>query len=165
MGAYREAANLPLDQIRKLAAAKYITGSSFAKYTNTEAELRSDEHSSKMADKNLSLLTVASYTSELFERTQINSRKVAKQMTYSATPDWEVKKADFDIDYTVMKKQENPHILSYLVKHHIADNYSNHLKIHIDGSVLQNEAADAFFLFFFSLLSLYQSLKQKRVST
>ena len=101
-----------------------------------------------MPDKNLSLLTIASYTSELFERTQMNPRKVAKQMTYSATPDWEVMKADFDIDYTVMKKQENPHILSYLIKHHIADIYSNHLNIHTDGSVLQNEAADAFFLFF-----------------
>ena len=86
-------------------------------------------------------------------------------MTYSATPDWEVKKADFDIDYNVMKKQENPHILSCLVKHHITDNYSDHLKIHIDGSLLQNETVDAFFPFYLLLLFLYQSLKQKLVST
>ena len=73
-------------------------------------------------------------------------------MTYSQTPAWELMKADhLDTYYTEMKKKENPHILLYLAKSHIADNYSNHLKIHTDGSVLQNEAANAFFLFFFSL--------------
>ena len=41
----------------------------------------------------------------------MNSRKVAKKMIYSPTPDWEPMKADFDIDYIEMKKEENPHIL------------------------------------------------------
>ena len=38
-------------------------------------------------------------------------------------------------------KEENPHILSYLVQSHIANNYSNHLKVFTDGSVLENEQA------------------------
>ena len=40
-----------------------------------------------------------------------------------------------------MNKEENPHILSYLVQSHIANNYSNHLKVFTDGSVLENEQA------------------------
>ena len=50
-------------------------------------------------------------------------------MSYSLIPDWELMTADFNIDYTEMKKEENPHILSYLVKYHIAENYPNHLKM------------------------------------
>ena len=50
-------------------------------------------------------------------------------------------KADFDIDYTEMMKEEKPHVLAYLVKSHIADNCSNHLKMFTDGSVLENEQA------------------------
>ena len=62
-------------------------------------------------------------------------------MSYSPTPDWELMKADFDINYTEMNKEENPHILSQLIQSHIANNYSNHLKIFTDGSVLENEQA------------------------
>ena len=55
-------------------------------------------------------------------------------------------KADFDIDYTEMMKEEKPHVLAYLVKSHIADNCSNHLKMFTDGSVLENEQGGAGFL-------------------
>ena len=52
----------------------------------------------------------------------MNSRKAAKQMIYSPTPDWELMKADFDIQYTEIKKEENTHSLLYIVKSHLADN-------------------------------------------
>ena len=45
-----------------------------------------------------------------------------------------------------MKKEENRHILSYIVKSHLADNNSNHLKIYTDGSVVENEQAGAGFV-------------------
>ena len=98
-----------------------------ANHTNTEVEVRSDTHFFKMATTNLSLLTIASNTSELFQKTPRNPRKVAKQMSFSPLPAWELMKADYDINYTdtkkkKKKKRENPHILSYLVKSHIADN-------------------------------------------
>ena len=35
-------------------------------------------------------------------------------MIYSPNPDWQPMKADFDIDYTEMKKEDNPHILIYI---------------------------------------------------
>ena len=66
-------------------------------------------------------------------------------MIYSPTPDYELMKADFDTEYTEMKKEENRHILSYIVKSHLADN-SNHLKIYTDGSVVENEQAGAGFV-------------------
>ena len=34
-------------------------------------------------------------------------------MVYSPSPAWELTKADFNIGYTEMNKEENPHILSY----------------------------------------------------
>ncbi|MCB4762176.1 MAG: hypothetical protein LGB06_07975 [Sulfurovum sp.] len=40
-----------------------------------------------------------------------------------------------------MNKEENPHILLYIVKSHLTHNYSNHLKIYTDGSALENEQA------------------------
>ena len=67
-------------------------------------------------------------------------------MIYSPTPDYELMKADFDTEYTEMKKEENRHILSYIVKSHLADNNSNHLKIYTDGSVVENEQAGAGFV-------------------
>ena len=71
----------------------------------------------------------------------MNPRKVAKQMSYSQTPAWELMKADhLDTDYTEMKKEEHPHILLYLAKSHIADNYSDHLKMFTDGSLLENDS-------------------------
>ena len=48
-------------------------------------------------------------------------------MTYSPTPAWELMKANFDIEYTEMKNEENPHILSYkntIVKSHLAGSYA-----------------------------------------
>ena len=104
----------------------------------------SDKKNSKSSNKNLSLLTIASYSSGVFEKTQLNCRKVAKQMIYSPTPEWELMKADFDKEHTEMKKEDNPHILSYIVISHFPDTCSNRLKMYTDGSVLKNEAGAGF---------------------
>ena len=37
---------------------------------------------------------------------KVNSRKIAKQMSYSPIPAWELMKADFKINYTDMKKKK-----------------------------------------------------------
>ena len=44
------------------------------------------------------------------------------------------------------KKGGNPHILSYLLKSCVADNYSNHLRMFTCGPVLENEQAGAGFI-------------------
>ena len=99
MGSCRQAGILPLDEIGKLAAAKYIIRNlTIANLTNTEVELRSDKHFSKRANKNLSLLTIASYTSDLFEKTQINEfQQSCKTNDYLYSID--LHKADFDTEY------------------------------------------------------------------
>ena len=57
LGSCRQTGILPLDEIRKLAAVKYvIKGSSVAYHTNTEVKLRSDKYFSKRANKNYSLV-------------------------------------------------------------------------------------------------------------
>ena len=67
-GASREAGVLPPDEIRKLAAKYIIRNSTVANRTNADVELRSGKQFSKRANKNLGLLTIASYTSDLFEK-------------------------------------------------------------------------------------------------
>ena len=57
-------------------------------------------------------------------------------------------KADFKINYTDMKKKkrerkENPNFLSFLLRSHIADNYS--IIWNLYRSVLENEQASAGF--------------------
>ena len=113
LGAYREAGIFPLDEMRKLAAAAYIRNSIVANHTNTETELMSDKPFSKSSNKNLSV-NHSLILFWLFEKIQLNCRKVAKQMIYSPTPEWEPMKADFDKEHTEMKKEDNPHILIYI---------------------------------------------------
>ena len=74
----------------------------------------------------------------MFEKTQINPRTIAKHISYCPVPAWELMKADFDVE---MKKEETSHILSYSVKSHIDDSYSNHFKMSTDESVSENECA------------------------
>ena len=82
-------------------------------------------------------------------------------MICSPTPDWELLKADFDIEYTDMNKEENPIFLSYIVKSHLTHNYSNHFKIYTDGSVLENEQAGAEFVIP-EIKTIYIYIKKKR---
>ena len=106
-------ANEAFGTLRKLASAKcIIRGFSVANHTNIEVELSSDKHFSKRANKNLSLLTIGSYTSELFEKTQFSNSSLGTdegRLRYR-----------LHIDHMDM---------SYLVKSHIADNFSIHSNI------------------------------------
>ena len=69
----------------------------------------------------------------------INTDLIASRNQNTPIPPWELTKAHFDIDHTLTKKDENPHILATSVRSHLADNYSNHLKVFTDGSVLGNQ--------------------------
>ena len=71
----------------------------------------------------------------------MNPRKAAKQKSYSPVSAWELVKADFDVDYSKRKKEENINILSYSVKSHFADNCFNHFHIFTRGSVLKKRTS------------------------
>ena len=82
---YREAGILPLDEYRKLAAAKYVIRAfNVDNCTNKELELKSDVHFPKRSNQTPSLLTLASYTSDIFEKCQIDPKLVATKMSVGA---------------------------------------------------------------------------------
>ena len=91
-------------------------------------------------------MSVATYTADLFTASRVNSQVVAPRSPVSPIPSWELSKPNFDIDYTPLIKNENPNILSSVVKSHIEANYMNHLKVFTDGSVLDNRQAGAAFV-------------------
>ena len=123
-----------------------VRGSSVTNYTDSELVFRSDLNFSKRSRKNSSLLTLASYTSDIFEHTDTKPKEVAKFLTSPPIPEWELARANFDIDHTDLKKTENPNILAQLVRSHIDTNYSRHCKVFTDGSVLDNGQAGAGFV-------------------
>ena len=106
--------------LRKWAAAKcIIRGFSVANQTKTEVELSSDKHFSKRANKSINYRFVQFWI--VWENTIFFNSSLGTgegRLRYR-----------LHIDHMDMNKEENPHILSYLVKSHIADNFSNHLNI------------------------------------
>ena len=61
-------------------------------------------------------------------------------------PPWEHTLANFDIDYTDIKKDEDPNLLSIEVKSHLVSQYPYHLKVFTDGSVLESGKSGAAFI-------------------
>ena len=147
LGTYREANILPLDDYRKLTTAKYVLRS--ATITNSQSEesiIRSDTDFPKRAHSISSLETIATYTADYFNGTKINPDSISKRPFISSMPRWEQEKANFDINYTNLKKSDNINILAIDVKSHIQNNYPNHLKIYTDGSLLDNNKGGAAFI-------------------
>ena len=61
-------------------------------------------------------------------------------------PQWEHINAKFDTDYTDLKKSESTNILTIEVREHLINNCKNHIKIFIDGSVLDSLDSGAGFV-------------------
>ena len=138
---------MPLDEYRKLATAKYILRSSaVANSTETETIIRSDIDFPKRAKSISSQMSVATYTADLFDLSQVKPHNVAPRSPVSPVPSWELRKPTFDIDHTNLTKTENPNLLSVSVKSHMETNYISHLKVFTDGSVLDNKQAGAAFV-------------------
>ena len=144
---YKELGILPLDEYRQLATAKYILRSSAVDNSNeAETMIRSDIDFPKRAQSITSQMSVATYTSDLFDASQVIPRNVAPRSPVSPIPSWELRKPVFDIDHTDLTKNENINILSVSVKSHLETNYANHLKVFTDGSVIENRRAGAAFV-------------------
>ena len=136
--AYKAAGILPLDEYRKLSCAKYmVRASAVDNLTEPELHVRSDLHFPKRAQKVKILQTIATYTFDLFETSEINPYAVSPKLIYTPTPMWELRHAGFDIDYTDLKKNEHENILAAIAREHIQDQYYHSLKVYTDGSVLE----------------------------
>ena len=67
-----------------------------------------------------------------------NSIDISKTPVFPVVPQvppWEHKSANFDIDYTNIKKDEDQNLLTVEVRSHLEQHYYNHMKVFIDGSV------------------------------
>ena len=89
--------------------------------------------------------TIATFTSDWIDNSDVSSSNVNKLLLSTPIPSWELLSAQFDTDYSTIRKYENPHLLTNIARSHIADNYPNHLKVCTDGSVLENGYAGAGF--------------------
>ena len=145
--AYRAAGVLPLEDLRKLAASKYMLRSAATgSFSEKEIELKSDVHFAKRARQILSNQTINTYTSTVLQEAGINRKDITQRPSFSPIPNWELKRPDIENNFSQLKKSEFPHVvrsdfLSYVEKHHSLD-----LKIYTDGSVLDNKSSGAAFV-------------------
>lgn len=146
IGAYTLAGILPLDDVRKLAAASYIVRSQglSPNSTNEEVHIRSDIDFPKKARSVRLFKTIATYTADLFDSCDIKTESLTKASFLPPIPSWELKRASFDCDYISMKKSENPNIVSALAQEHLGSKYSNHLQVYTDGSVIDGIAGSGY---------------------
>ena len=143
---YREAGVLPLDQYRELAASKFVVRTlAHDNCIGEELNLKSDFDFPRRATNISSQVTIATYTSHLMERSNINIKNIQIKPSFSPLPLWEIPKPFFDIDYINSKKDENINFTTAIAKSHMHDKYQHHLQIFTDGSVLDNYNVGAAF--------------------
>ena len=144
--AYKLAGWLPLSDLRMISAANYITRSRLVDNSNSEeVVIRSDLDFPLRSRKMKCLQTIASYTSDLFNKSGVVLDNIAKS-PISPIPSWELERPYFDFEYVDIKKLENPNLLSSIVKEHLYEKYSNHFQVFTDGSVLENDNAGSGFV-------------------
>ena len=74
-------------------------------------------------------MPIGTYVSDLNKKSKISQHVVENQKSVFPCPSWEMTKAHFDIEYTDVKKNENPNIMVTNVRSHIEHEYANCLKV------------------------------------
>ena len=144
---YFETQMLPLEEYRELACCKFVIKNSATKtHITSEIKVRSDIDFPKRAKSISSQVTLATFTSETIANSGISVDKVSVRPSFFPIPSWELQKADFDIDHTNIKKDDNINMLASYTKCHIEENYKNDLKIYTDGSCINSESGCAFLI-------------------
>ena len=144
---YRELDILPLNDYRKLVLSRYVMKCSTLEGVNDiEMSIKPETHYPKRAHSISFLSTIGSYTADMLEESEVGIKSLAKTSFSNIIPAWETHKANFDLEYTDVKKADQPNILSYSAKMHIQNNYPNHLKVYTDGSLLNNGQSGSAFV-------------------
>ena len=95
-------------------------------------------------------MTIGTYTSEILHGCNLDFKKdnqlIAKRNIVPPIPPWEQLKAEFDINYTDITKENNIHILTSYVRMHLDENYPLHLKFFTDGSIIDKKGGAGFFI-------------------
>ena len=145
---YSASGVLPLEDYRRVACSKFILRSMTVKNDlDSELNLMSDQDFPKRARSISSQTTLGTYTSSVFSKSGFTKKiNIATRCNVSPIPEWELKRAQFDVNYTDLTKGSNINLLSSYAKIHLDENYSNHLKVFTDGSVINNNAGAAYII-------------------
>ena len=144
---YRIAGLLPLNEVRKLSAANYVMRcQSVDNSSIEEVRFRSDLEYPKRSKDIKKFESIASYSRDLFEESNVSQLDVAQRPSHPILPFWEMKRARFDYEYVDIKKGENDILLSTKVKEHIYQNYNMSSKVFTDGSKLENNNSGSGFV-------------------
>ena len=143
---YKETCILPLSEQRKLAVSKYLIRSlSVPNSVREEMFLDQEKDYPKRSRKIPFLQPIFNYTDSLMKESNIDISTIPVLPVVPQVPPWEHKSANFDINYTDIKKDEDQNILTIEVRSHL-EHYRNHLKIFTDGSVLESKKSGAAFI-------------------
>jgi len=132
---------------RRLAISKYVIRSlSVPNSVKGEILMNQDTDYPKRASNISFLLPIKNYTDSLMKDIGIDLTTIPIFPMFPQMPPWEHIAANFDTDYTDVKKNEDPNLLTVDVKSHIESNYANYLKVYTDGSVLESGRNGAAFV-------------------
>jgi ribonuclease HI/L-rhamnose mutarotase len=144
--AYKLAGIIPLDEWRKICCAKYIVRAcAVDNSTDEELFVRSDLVFPKQAQKVQSFQTISTFTKDLVQIDLLHLQNSPKNLV-SPIPPWELEKAKYDIYYCNENKTRSINITVVEAQLHLNEQYSRHLKIYTDGSVLETGEAGAAFV-------------------
>ena len=140
---YKEACVLPLSEIRKLAVSKYLIRSlGVPNSVREDIFLDREKDYPKRSRNILFLQPIFNYTDSLMKENGIDVSATPVLPVVPQHPPWEHKSANFDIDYTDIKKVEDQNLLTVKVRSRLEQHYHNHLKIFTDGSVLESKKVE-----------------------
>ena len=144
---YSEAGVLPINELRRLAASKYIVRYLSLPNNDFKEEILLTSKCFPKRAKNIPYLkTIFDFTEDLFLECDIEISNIKESPLVPVLPPWEHLTASFDIDYESITKKENPNILINNVRIHLSQRYDYYLKIYTDGSVLQDKNSGAGFV-------------------
>ena len=147
ISSYKEANILPLSEQRRLAVSKYIIRSvTVPNSVHNEIFIDREKEYPKRSRTISSVQPIFNYTKDLIEENNINIASIPCLPLIPQLPPWEHKQARFDTDYTDIKKDEDQNLLTAEVRDHMGSQYSNHLKVFTDGSVLETGNCGAAFV-------------------
>ena len=142
LNAYKFANVLPIEDYRKLCCSKYIVRlNNIFKNVPDDILIRSDVDFPRRSRQVKSFQTIATYTQNEFTDNNLSPQNVTKLLTHTPSPSWELQRANFDIDYTNLPKNDFLHLVGCLAREKINNDYQSQLQIYSDGSVSEERNA------------------------
>ena len=145
---YAEAGMISLSEQRNfISISKYVIRSlAVINLVTEEFFTDSNKDYPKSAQNISSIQPIRNYINYMINECNIDIKSIPVFPTSPQMPQWEHINAEFDTDYTGLKKNESTNILAIQVREHLNNKYQNHIKIFTDGSVLDSLDSGAGFV-------------------